>query len=346
MKFSKKKTTTSQINVAFFCLIFFVLLFILFLNEAIFFIEINNLDALGDEVYDSSTLLRSLEDDELILNGKIYRFIINPKHSICHPKQQQQQHESIASKDEDKVLLLAIVPIAPNKFSERLRIRSTWSNSTIKFNKKSAFNRSNVLKTLFIVGKSLDDESINEKLREEAEKYNDIIQVNFADTYRNLTYKTLSLIKWTAQYCSNAKYLLKVDDDVHVNVNSLVNDLVDKYFDAKMSFLCHINFYGTAIRNVNSKYFVSKSSFNSDKFPIYCDGPAYLLTNDNLTHTLYQLSIKYELFFLEDLFLTGLLAKKINQIGYIFLNHRFERNFDGFLLNALKKSFYKYFVYT
>ena len=156
----------------------------------------------------------------------------------------------------------------------------------------------------------------------------------------------MALIKWTAQYCSNAKYLMKVDDDVNVNINLLINDLHEKYSDAKMSFLCHINFYGSAIRNVNSKYFVAKSSFNSDKFPIYCDGPAYLLTNDNLTSNLYRLSTKYELFFLEDLFLTGLLAKKVNQLSYIFLNHRFERHYDGFLLNMLKKSFYKYFVYT
>lgn len=53
----------------------------------------------------------------------------------------------------------------------------------------------------------------------------DIAQGNSLDTYRNLTYKTIMCLKYAKCHCKNAKYVLKVDDDLFVNVPQMISFL-------------------------------------------------------------------------------------------------------------------------
>ncbi|KFO23118.1 beta-1,3-galactosyltransferase 4, partial [Fukomys damarensis] len=53
----------------------------------------------------------------------------------------------------------------------------------------------------------------------------DIVQAAFQDTYRNLTLKTLVGLHWASTHCPKARYVLKTDDDVYVNVPELVSEL-------------------------------------------------------------------------------------------------------------------------
>ncbi len=55
--------------------------------------------------------------------------------------------------------------------------------------------------------------------------YGDLVQENFLDSYRNLTLKTLMGIRWASIYCANAKFIVKIDDDVVLNPYFLVNYL-------------------------------------------------------------------------------------------------------------------------
>uniref|UniRef100_A0A8C9QDZ8 Hexosyltransferase n=1 Tax=Spermophilus dauricus TaxID=99837 RepID=A0A8C9QDZ8_SPEDA len=54
----------------------------------------------------------------------------------------------------------------------------------------------------------------------------DILQAAFQDSYRNLTLKTLSGLNWVNKHCPMARYVLKTDDDVYVNVPELVSELI------------------------------------------------------------------------------------------------------------------------
>ena len=40
----------------------------------------------------------------------------------------------------------------------------------------------------------------------------------FQDIYYNLTLKTVMGLKWTSIYCNQAKYIMKTDDDIFVNI--------------------------------------------------------------------------------------------------------------------------------
>ncbi len=55
--------------------------------------------------------------------------------------------------------------------------------------------------------------------------YGDLVQENFIDSYRNLTLKTLMGIRWASIHCSNAKFVVKIDDDVIINPFYLLNYL-------------------------------------------------------------------------------------------------------------------------
>ena len=48
----------------------------------------------------------------------------------------------------------------------------------------------------------------------------------FQDTYHNLTLKTIMGLKWTSIFCSQARFVLKTDDDIYVNVELLSQSLI------------------------------------------------------------------------------------------------------------------------
>ncbi|NXI66926.1 B3GT4 galactosyltransferase, partial [Anseranas semipalmata] len=59
----------------------------------------------------------------------------------------------------------------------------------------------------------------------EARRHGDVLQGAFADTYANLTRKTLLLLGWAAARCPGARFVLKADDDAFVHVPALLAHL-------------------------------------------------------------------------------------------------------------------------
>ncbi len=51
-----------------------------------------------------------------------------------------------------------------------------------------------------------------------------MIQLRFIDDYYNLTLKDIAFLRWTQNKCSDAKYIMKRDDGIIVNVEKLVNN--------------------------------------------------------------------------------------------------------------------------
>ncbi|KAK6756233.1 hypothetical protein RB195_014560 [Necator americanus] len=70
---------------------------------------------------------------------------------------------------------------------------------------------------LFPTGLS-SDTTVNEDVKKEHRKYGDILQADFIDTYRNLTFKTYAHSRYVSQNCMNVRAVLKVDDDVAWNL--------------------------------------------------------------------------------------------------------------------------------
>lgn len=243
------------------------------------------------------------------LKSQSFNFILNPKEAICG---------SSHGKD---LLFIAFIPISPENFQQRMIIRNSWSNPDYFSN----------IKAVFLTGLSRSNE-INEKLQHEFELFGDIVQENFMDTYKNLTLKTLMGFKWVSKYCSNAKFILKVDDDVVVNTVFLANYLNAELLNNETTYNTIRCFYyekAHVFRNKDSKFYLSKEEFEPDYFQPYCDGPAYLLTTD-LAEKFYNESANVKLFQFEDVYV-GMLAAK--------LNSKFINIEEQYALNTIASSF-------
>lgn len=72
----------------------------------------------------------------------------------------------------------------------------------------------------FILGLT-DNSVIQSKIEEESKIYGDLMQIRISDFYRNLSLKVAGLLNWLYRMCANIDFVLKVDDDVYVNVRNL-----------------------------------------------------------------------------------------------------------------------------
>lgn len=163
-------------------------------------------------------------------------------------------------------------------------------------------------------------------LIDENKLHNDIVQENFLDTYKNLTLKTIMGLKWVSDYCGNASYAMKIDDDVVVNPFFLLKYLgnnVKKSVYIKNKIIGKYNDKPKVRRTKTSKFFIPYSEFKAKRFDEYCDGPAYLISKD-LVRPLYEKSLHVKKFLFEDVYM-GMLGKRL-KVDYIKLNKMYLYN--------------------
>ena len=115
---------------------------------------------------------------------------------------------------EGRVDYLLMVLGAVGHLDLRTVIRQTWGN--VKWLKGKH------IELVFVHGK--DNESKID-LAKESDRFDDIVQFNFWDTYRNLTVKTLLSFRWVLTYCAHAKIVIRHMDDVFLNVHGVVDVL-------------------------------------------------------------------------------------------------------------------------
>ena len=63
-----------------------------------------------------------------------------------------------------------------------------------------------------------EDEALQKQIYKESEKYEDIIQGDFLDTYNNLSYKAVMGSVWVSEFCEQAEFVVKADDDQFFDV--------------------------------------------------------------------------------------------------------------------------------
>ena len=179
--------------------------------------------------------------------------------------------------DIDTTVLFLIIT-GPKSFENRQLIRTTWGSVKIYNNAK--------FRLAFVVGQlklEAGDIQIKQKLQNENNRYQDIVQGNFIDSYKNLTYKTVFGLHWVQKYCRNAQFIFKVDDDVIINVFRLVDFLqrLRKSGEKTDRFVyCHPRRIGTPYRNITEKGYVTFSEYSYPLYPDYCHGGGYLMSSD------------------------------------------------------------------
>ncbi|ELU06541.1 hypothetical protein CAPTEDRAFT_148283 [Capitella teleta] len=237
-----------------------------------------------EELYGLVQNLRS----QVPVNPHDFAYLINPK-KVC---------------SDGNIFLLTYVHSAPAHHKRRMAIRETWGHPRNIPDVK--------IRVVFLMGYS-EEKSYQDALQMESDMYGDIIQENFLDSYRNLTYKAIEGLKWITHHCSQARFILKTDDDIFVNIFSLVTHLQSVFAEAALPnklLLCLVWYHMKVVRDPKSKWYIPYHEFKEDFFPTYCSGSAFVMTPD-VVRGMYNASLHTPFFWVDDYYVTGLLAHKV-----------------------------------
>uniref|UniRef100_A0A0K0D7A5 Hexosyltransferase n=1 Tax=Angiostrongylus cantonensis TaxID=6313 RepID=A0A0K0D7A5_ANGCA len=78
-------------------------------------------------------------------------------------------------------------------------------------------------------------------------------------------------------YCPQTLFLMKVDDDVCIDIDRILTDWNIEKNGSISSIYCHKAYEGPAVRDPKHKLFVPKHIWPMPYFPTYCGGPAYIM---------------------------------------------------------------------
>ncbi|XP_017539550.2 beta-1,3-galactosyltransferase 2-like [Pygocentrus nattereri] len=215
-----------------------------------------------------------------------YRFIIDEPHKC----------------DQEKPFLVLMVPVAPHELEARNAIRSTWGNESVVQNK--------TITVIFLLGLPGNEaEKQQEELKLESQRYHDVVQSDFMDTYINLTIKTTVIMDWLATHCPQASYAMKVDSDMFLNLENLMNMLLAPDTPKENYITGRVMWNIPVIRNTNSKWYVPKELYAEDYYPTYLLGMGYIFSND-LPEKIVEASKEITAFNIEDAYV-GACVKRI-----------------------------------
>ena len=234
--------------------------------------------------------LRGERNNVSIINPHPFIYLQNPT-SLCSKK---RRHRPLR--------LMILVKSAVQYYKLRSVIRNTWGNRLLR--------DAQDIQYAFLLGYV---PGLQDIIDIEQQMYQDIIQENFYDAYRNNTYKTIMGFNWIVEYCNQAHYVLFLDDDMYLNVNMLkeyLNDLeVSKTKHVFTGILAHES---PPVRDVRSKHFVSLSEYPYDIYPDYLAG-SYILTSIDVIK-MFQSVFPYVKYLPIDDSYLGIVAKKLNII--------------------------------
>lgn len=169
------------------------------------------------------------------------------------------RNSQICSAVED-ILSIIVVTSSPVRYEYRKTIRNTWGQKDLDF------------KIVFVLGDVMD--KMTRKLVQlEHEIYGDIVQGNFIDNFRNETYKHIMALKWAMFYCPTAKFIIKTNDDIVVNIDELKNVLKNYIWSKNMNLIaCRFNSDLLVKRNKSHLYYVTEEEYNEKYYPPCCSG--------------------------------------------------------------------------
>ncbi|KAG5878755.1 hypothetical protein JTB14_012125 [Gonioctena quinquepunctata] len=195
----------------------------------------------------------------------------------------------------------------------RSAMRRAFSNDDLK---QLNFRR------VFLLGRAPSDKYTTQKsIENESQRFGDLIQGSFIEAYKNLTYKHIMGLKWAAEYCSAAKFTIKMDDDIVVNIER-VPKLLDSFKVSRgTNFIAgYILRNMVAIREPANKWYVTQDEYEFSTYPPFVSGWFYV-TTPQTAGKLVKHSEATKYFWIDDTYVTGILAKQLKIRHYDIGKH-------------------------
>ena len=305
--FNKQQQTWKK----FFILGIYALLLIVYVFLPMRILDIN---LSGDDV-----LLKPIKPE---VNSSILSRIVNDKSVFLHIP------NSIRN---DSFIIIGVCSAITN-IDKRQAIRTTWGQH-------SRLKRS-LIKLIFVLG-ATQNQTLNNFVQREKEQFDDILQLNLLDSDAELTHKTLSFYKWISTNNLHTDFVVKCDDDTFVNTAMLIK-LLSSIDPQQNILLGHLIRQAKPVHNSTYRWHLSRDqsqifrrfksrqdtslrhNYNLDTnivlpsaeqkvkqylYPDYISGSAYI-TPFHLIDKIYKAAINQTVFWLEDIFITGIIANK------------------------------------
>ena len=224
-----------------------------------------------------------------------------------HPWNYVMNNPNICS-DADMVDIIIIVHTAPSHLEKRQNIRQTYANRT-KFVPYQ-------IRIAFLLGLT-NDKDVTQKLYSEHAAFNDTVMGDFKDDYHNLTLKGVMGYRWISEFCQNSKFVLKIDDDVIINMYKLLNTFRMHMYNKKKSIFCNTWNKNTMGILREGRWKVEPHLFyKKGAFPYtYCSGFMVLFTSD-MMRPMFEAAKVVPFFWIDDVYLFGMLPSAVGGVSY------------------------------
>lgn len=172
------------------------------------------------------------------------------------------------------------------------------------------------IKRIFLLG-TLDNNAerkahvTQNALVDESRRFNDILQGDFQDTYRNLTRKHLMGLRWAANSCKSVKYIMKMDDDIVVNMYGILERLQSDIIQED-SVLGYILKNMVPVRERANKWYVSEAEYTGNIYPDFVSGWLYITRPQVASRLVDYAESSNKYFWIDDVFVTGILRQALN----------------------------------
>lgn len=164
------------------------------------------------------------------------------------------------------------------------------------------------LRRVFLLGTASGDKFLSQNaIADESRRFGDIVQGNFQESYKNLTYKHVMGHRWISEYCNSTKYVIKMDDDIVIYIRKMLPLLHNLTIstDKFMAGLILKNM--KPIREPVNKWYVSPQEFEESFYPVFLSGWFYV-TTPKVSRGIFDLSHSLRYFWIDDVYVTGQLA--------------------------------------
>lgn len=212
----------------------------------------------------------------------------------------------------EKTKVVFSVLTAPNNEEKREKLRQQFSDRDDVF-------------LLFLLGRTASA-PLQERLRAESAVHRDMLQISVEDHYTTLSYKTLSGFIWTSRFCGSARFVAKIDDDISLDLDRLVDILeVRPSTDWPDTILCP-----SVMRNMRpwrqnhtksimGKWSIQREEMDRRVYPDFCPGWLYV-TTPRVGLLLAEVSVVLpghrliNAAKLDDIFVTGFLRERVSGV--------------------------------
>lgn len=147
-------------------------------------------------------------------------------------------------------------------------------------------------------------------IEDESNTFGDILQGSFLENYRNLTFKHLMGLQWASKKCSDASYILKVDDDTVFNLERTYKLLTSKSIEGDYLIGYMLN-NTKPRRDRQNKWYVTWEEYPRNEYPPYMSG-WYYITTPNTAARLSNEAMYHPYFWIDDILITGLITEALN----------------------------------